>query len=238
MPLFGSHKPAEPQTPRVTEQTLTAMELLHDGALRTIHEITGPIGVGDIVTITPKDPTNWGATDLSSTVRAIGVCTIDYGNDQHFSFLTLELDGTPNWVTLEGEGKNREWRAYVMRFLEDDELIGQLKWCLGTYLADEVNDTRDFLLTLPNAKPFDDGTQKVWTAYSARNGLHVGLLGGADYFPSDAHHQHAEYQDCSFSMGQPDESPLIIRFIAIGEYNRALIGEAVTVQDVQVLRTS
>lgn len=239
MPLFGGHKPAEPETPRVTEQKLMALELLDDAALRTLREVSGTLGVGDLVTATPKDLTNWGQVELNATIRAVGVTDIDYGDNQHFSFLTLELDGKPVWLSLEGEGKNREWRAYAMQVIESDELVGQLKWCLDTYLADEVNDTRDFLLTLPNARPFDDGTeQRVWTAYSARHGTHHGLLGASDYFPAFGERTYSEYQDCSFSLGQPDESPLILRFVAIGEYSRALIGEALTVADVQFRHTT
>jgi len=236
MPLFGSAKP--PQTPRVSEQAIVTLELLNDGALRTIREITGPIGVGDLVTVTPKDPTNWGSVELNATVGAVGVVDIDYGADQHFSFLTLDLGGEPRFLTCEGEGNNREWRCFAFHFIESDELIAQLRWCLNTYLEDQVNETRDFLLSLPNARPFDDGTEKTWTAYSARHGTHHGLLGSADFFPSFGASQVAEYQDCTFSLGPADASPLLLRFIAIGEYSRALIGEELTIHDVKVQRTT
>lgn len=221
---FRKQAPPPPPKPTLTAEALA--ELPHDGAARAVSEITGPLQLGQLVQLTVDDITSWGVIDVAEPVVGAFAAVIGYGagGSQTYSFLNLELGGGhAHWLALEGEGRTRLTRAYLLRLYESAQLRDDLIWVLGQYLGCNY-PTAPYLLEVGG--PFDDGQQKEWTAYSARHGTIRTALGISKLFPNLGPNAEVEYQDLTLCLGDDPESAILhMRYIAAGDYNAVLVGE-------------
>lgn len=223
---------AEPP-PTLTAEQLDSLP--HDGAARAIREITGTLQIGQIVSVQAGDIVAWGRVEVEEPIVAAFAATVGYGagEGQAYTFLNLELAGNrAHWLALEGEGHNRLARAYLFRCYDHHQLRQDLAWCLGQYLGCEYPQA-PYLLEVGG--DFDDGQQKVWTAYSARHGTLRTALGISKLFPNLGPNTEVEYQDMTLAVGEdPDAAPFHCRYLALGDYALALVGERLPLRALEV----
>ena len=191
-----------------------------DEATQILHSIGGAVRAGDAATIQIADPEPWGIPSFELDLSIAAVTRADIRDATGlFSFMIYWMppDQEAAVVTVEGDVPALS-EVFVGRLVEDPALTNALVWCRDQYLADPVNNEREFDL--------DEYGLGTWTAFTARDGGTLALESGtAPLLPAGtAMGSGLPYRDCILFQGTRQAADRL-RLVQIGTFAYVFRGE-------------